>query len=59
MKTTDISETQPANLLAALQRVALEDMPALDEEVLRSATHRLVPDVTQVRVPMALFNSAI
>jgi FXSXX-COOH protein len=59
MKTTDISEKQPANLLTVLQRVTLEDMPALDDAVLESATRRLVPGVAHVRVPVALFNSAI
>jgi FXSXX-COOH protein len=59
MNTTDIIEKQPVNLLATLQRVPLEDMPALDDDVLESATRRLVPDVARVRVPVALFNSAI
>ena len=59
MNTSDISETQPANLLTALQRVTLDDMPALDDDVLKSVIGRLVPDTAQVRVPVALFNSAI
>jgi FXSXX-COOH protein len=60
MKATDISEKRSDYPdLGDLRWVPLEDMPSLSDDVLGSVLRRLVPDPTDVHVPVAAFNSAI